>query len=284
MVDMLDYRTTGKEDAESPLFKTHETDRVLDYILLNSAAFREYLHREFPEQASQWNDPKGRRQFLKLMSASLALAGVGACTKQPPEKIIPYVRQPEDLVPGKPLFFATALPFAGVAAPVLVESHEGRPTKVEGNPQHPASLGATDAFAQADVLTLYDPDRAQTVMYRGEVRGWGDFLTASRSVLALQKAKGSAGFFRELLCVLFKALCLLRPKQFEVFQQDAVIGQEVLHALGVGDGQMAFENETGIRSSVPHRNDYVADRRRTVAASPEGLSPGEVAPVGSDHA
>src|SRR6184192_3530566 len=161
--------------------------------LADTPQFREYLHREFPEQASEWNDPKGRRQFLKLMSASLALAGVGACTKQPPEKIIPYVRQPEDLVPGKPLFFATALPFAGVAAPVLVESHEGRPTKVEGNPQHPASLGATDAFAQADVLTLYDPDRAQTVMYRGEVRGWGDFLTASRSVLAIQKTKQGSG-------------------------------------------------------------------------------------------
>src|SRR5207253_4552378 len=86
--------------------------------LADTPAFREYLHREFPEQASQWNDPKGRRQFLKLMSASLALAGVGACTKQPPEKIIPYVRQPEDLVPGKPRFFATALPFAGVGGPV----------------------------------------------------------------------------------------------------------------------------------------------------------------------
>ena len=95
------------------------------------------------------------------MSASLALAGVSACTKQPAEKIIPYVSQPEDLVPGRPLFFATAVPFAGVAAPVLVESHEGHPTKVEGNPQHPASLGGTDIFAQAAILTLYDPDRLQ---------------------------------------------------------------------------------------------------------------------------
>ena len=106
----------------------------------------------FPEQASEWNDPKGRRQFLKLMSASLALAGVGACTKQPPEKIIPYVRQPEDIVPGRPLFFATAIPFGGIAQPVLVESHKGRPTKIEGNPEHPASLGATDVFTQAAIL------------------------------------------------------------------------------------------------------------------------------------
>jgi molybdopterin-containing oxidoreductase family iron-sulfur binding subunit len=112
--------------------------------LADTPAFREYLHREFPEQASEWNDPKGRRQFLKLMSASLALAGVGACTKQPPEAIVPYVRQPEELVPGRPLFFATAIPFSGVAHPVLVESHMGRPTKIEGNPDHPASLGATD--------------------------------------------------------------------------------------------------------------------------------------------
>ena len=161
--------------------------------LADTAQFREYLHREFPEQASEWNDPKGRRQFLKLMSASLALAGVSACTKQPNEKIIPYVRQPEDLVPGRPLFFATAIPVAGVAAPVLVESHEGHPTKVEGNPQHPASLGSTDIFAQAAILNLYDPDRAKTVLFRGDVRGWGEFLTAIKNVQADQKGKGGAG-------------------------------------------------------------------------------------------
>jgi MoCo/4Fe-4S cofactor protein with predicted Tat translocation signal len=161
--------------------------------LADTPQFREYLHREFPEQASQWNDPKGRRQFLKLMSASLALAGVSACTKQPAEKIIPYVRQPENLVPGRPLFFATAIPFGGVAAPVLVESHEGHPTKVEGNPQHPASMGGTDSFAQAAILDLYDPDRAKTVLYRGQVRGWGEFLTAVRNALANQKSKQGSG-------------------------------------------------------------------------------------------
>src|SRR5690349_15703761 len=161
--------------------------------LADTPAFREYLHREFPEQASEWNDPKGRRQFLKLMSASLALAGVSACTKQPNEKIIPYVRQPEDLVPGRPLFFATAVTLGGVAAPVLVESHEGHPTKVEGNPQHPASLGATDIFAQAAILNLYDPDRAKTVLFRGDVRSWGEFLTAAKNVLSDQKGKGGAG-------------------------------------------------------------------------------------------
>ena len=161
--------------------------------LADTPEFRQYLHREFPEQASEWNDPKGRRQFLKLMSASLALAGVGACTKQPPEQIVPYVRQPEDIVPGRPLFFASAIPFSGYAQPVLVESHMGRPTKIEGNPEHPASLGATDIFAQAAILGLYDPDRAQTLTNRGEVRGWADFNAAMQSALAAQKPGGGAG-------------------------------------------------------------------------------------------
>ena len=161
--------------------------------LADTNEFREYLHREFPEQASEWNDPKGRRQFLKLMSASLALAGVGACTKQPPEAIVPYVRQPEDIVPGRPLFFASAIPLAGYAQPVLVESHMGRPTKIEGNPDHPASLGATDAITQAAVLGLYDPDRAQTTTFRTEVTAWNTFLSAMQSALAAQKATQGEG-------------------------------------------------------------------------------------------
>src|SRR6185369_11814605 len=143
--------------------------------LADTPEFREYLHREFPEQASEWNDPKGRRDFLKLMTASLALAGVGACTKQPTEQIVPYVKQPEDLVPGRPLFFASSVSVDGFAQPVLVESHMGHPTKIEGNPEHPASLGATDALTQASILGLYDPDRAQTLNYRGQLRSWNDF-------------------------------------------------------------------------------------------------------------
>ncbi|MBA2258504.1 MAG: TAT-variant-translocated molybdopterin oxidoreductase [Acidobacteria bacterium] len=161
--------------------------------LADTPAFREYLHREFPEQASEWNDPKGRRDFLKLMGASLALAGVGACTKQPTEAIIPYVRQPEDIVPGRPLFFASAIVHRGYAHPVLVESHMGRPTKIEGNPDHPASLGAADSFTQAALLDLYDPDRAKTVTYRGEVRSWSNFLTGAQGALTSQKSRQGAG-------------------------------------------------------------------------------------------
>ena len=161
--------------------------------LAGTPAFLEFLHREFPEQASTFEDPVGRREFLTLMGASFALAGLTACTKQPEEKILPYVRQPEQLVPGRPLFFATAASHDGYARGILVESHEGRPTKIEGNPDHPASLGATDVFGQAHVLGLYDPDRSKTVLYFGQDRTWGDFRAALREALARQKVKGGAG-------------------------------------------------------------------------------------------
>jgi len=137
--------------------------------LAGSQEFQEFLHREFPHQASEWHDAMDRRRFLQLMGASLALAGVSACSRQPDEKIVPYVRAPrEGMVPGQPLYFATAMPLGGVALGLLAESYMGRPIKIEGNPQHPASLGATDAFAQASVLTLYDPDRSQAVLQRGQ--------------------------------------------------------------------------------------------------------------------
>ncbi len=155
--------------------------------------FKEFLHREFPANASEWLDPVGRRGFLKLMGASFALAGVSACTRQPNEQIVPYVRQPEELVPGKPLFYATAMPFAGAGVGLLVESHEGRPTKIEGNPEHPSSRGATDLFAQAAILGLYDPDRSQTITNLGEIRTFGSFVTAVRSVLSAQQPGRGVG-------------------------------------------------------------------------------------------
>jgi molybdopterin-containing oxidoreductase family iron-sulfur binding subunit len=127
------------------------------------------------------------------MGASMALAGLTGCTRQPRETIVPYVKQPEEIVPGRPLFFATALPVGGFAQPVLVESHMGRPTKIEGNPEHPLSAGATDLFTQAEILNLYDPDRAQSVREQGEIRSWGAFLSALRAALQAQRALGGAG-------------------------------------------------------------------------------------------
>jgi molybdopterin-containing oxidoreductase family iron-sulfur binding subunit len=138
-------------------------------------------------------NPVARRTFLKLMGASLALGGFSACTRQPTETIVPYVRQPEDLVLGEPLFFATSMPLGGAATGLLVESHEGRPTKIEGNPNHPGSLGAADVFAQAAILGLYDPDRSQTITHLGEIRPWSEFLGAMRAALTAQQALGGAG-------------------------------------------------------------------------------------------
>src|SRR6478752_7571297 len=155
--------------------------------------FRAFVEDEFPNRAPDWNHPASRRRFLRLMGASIALAGASACTKQPKELIVPYVRQPEEMVPGKPLFYATAMSVAGIATGVLVESHLGRPTKIEGNPEHPASLGATDAAMQASVLTLYDPDRSQTVTRDGNISGWGTFIAALAAARDAAKARKGAG-------------------------------------------------------------------------------------------
>src|SRR5262245_36734841 len=162
--------------------------------LADTPEFQAYLHREFPENATEWIDPVGRRSFLKLMSASLALAGVStACTVQPDELIVPYVRQPEEEIPGRPLFFATAMTLGGVATGLLIESHEGRPTKAEGNQDHPGSLGATDLYAQGSLLTMYDPDRSQSILQLGEIRPWSAFITAVRASLSAQAATKGSG-------------------------------------------------------------------------------------------
>src|SRR6267143_1062186 len=140
---------------------------------------------ELPKGASEWVDSVSRRGFLKVMGASMALAGMTGCVRLPLEPIVPYVRQPEDVIPGRPMFYATAMTLGGYASPILVESHLGRPTKIEGNDRHPASLGGTDIFAQASILTMYDPDRSQSVMSMGDQRSWQSFLTVIRGPLAV---------------------------------------------------------------------------------------------------
>ncbi len=159
--------------------------------LAETEEFEKFLRDEFPQQSLAWVNPINRRELLQLMGASLALAGLSACTRQPTEKIVPYVQAPEEIVPGKPLFFATAMPLGGIGTGVLVESHMGRPTKIEGNPQHPASLGATDAIAQASALTLYDPDRSQVVMNLGRISSWISFIATLGTVREeLRQSKG----------------------------------------------------------------------------------------------
>jgi len=162
--------------------------------LAGSDEFLEFLEYEFPRQAAGIREAgTGRRDFLKLMSASLALAGLGACTKQPEEHVVPYVKQPERIVFGELLYYASAMPLGGFGLGVVVESHQGRPTKVEGNPAHPASLGAADVAAQGSVLGLYDPDRSKVVTSAGQIRTWQGLVDALASVREAQRASRGAG-------------------------------------------------------------------------------------------
>jgi molybdopterin-containing oxidoreductase family iron-sulfur binding subunit len=163
--------------------------------LAEDPEFEELLHREFPRQApSEWDESVDRRDFLKLMAASLAFAGLSGCGRTPEQYIVPYVKQPDGMVLGKPQFYATVMPFGADAIGLLVESHEGRPTKIEGNPGHPSSLGATNAFAQASVLNLYDPDRAQTATKFGEIKTWAEFLDSAQAIVAATTSVDGAGF------------------------------------------------------------------------------------------
>ncbi len=132
-----------------------------------------------------------RRDALKLLAGSMALAASG-CGK-PQEEIVPYVEMPERLIPGIPLKFATTLALGGYGRGAIVTSHEGRPTKIEGNPRHPGSLGSTDVFAEAEIFNLYSPDRSQAVKQGREIRSWADFTAAWQKRQEIHHADQGAG-------------------------------------------------------------------------------------------
>jgi molybdopterin-containing oxidoreductase family iron-sulfur binding subunit len=140
-------------------------------------ATRAFREREFPEGASEPPDAVSRRTLLQLLGASDGAAGLAAC-RRPEEHIVPYVEAPEQVVPGIPRYYATTLPSGTSAYGLVVESHEGRPTKLEGNELHPASLGSSSARVQASVFDLYDPDRSQLVLRKGVPSTWADFVAA----------------------------------------------------------------------------------------------------------
>ncbi|HEX4124416.1 MAG TPA: TAT-variant-translocated molybdopterin oxidoreductase, partial [Tepidisphaeraceae bacterium] len=154
----------------------------------------EAVHNEFADGASAWPDDLSRRNFLKIAGASLAAGALaGGCDYVPETKIVPYVNPPAAVVPGQPTFYATSMPISGFGFGVLVESHEGRPTKIEGNPDHPASLGRTNVYMQASVLQLYDPARAREVMFAGESSTWDLFLANLQDRLAARQSAGGKG-------------------------------------------------------------------------------------------
>jgi MoCo/4Fe-4S cofactor protein with predicted Tat translocation signal len=251
--------------------------------------FKESLQREFAPGASEWRG-YNRRDFLKLMGASLALAGLPSCTRQPIGKIIPYVNQPEDLIPGKPMYFATAMTLGGYATGLIVESHEGHPTKIEGNPDHPASLGATNVFHQAALLDLYDPDRSQAVLRQGLPDTWDNFVAAMVDVLERQKAQHGSGLriltetvtsptLHSQIQALLKQFPEARWHQYEPANRDNARAGSA-HAFGeIVETQYHFERANVIVSldsdflylhpnSVRYARDF-ASRRRAQSAQAE---------------
>ena len=161
--------------------------------LSDSDEFVSFLEDEFPQQARPLKMEMDRRQFMMLSGASLALAGLAGCRALPQDKLVPYVSAPEELIPGIPVSYASTYTIGGYGRGILVTSNDGHPTKIEGNPDHPASLGKTDALMQGSILNLYDPDRSKNVMNLGEISTWDAFLSAARPAMRDQKAKGGVG-------------------------------------------------------------------------------------------
>ncbi|HEX5482194.1 MAG TPA: TAT-variant-translocated molybdopterin oxidoreductase [Terriglobia bacterium] len=168
-LDLVSIRTKADSAPDGKLW------RSLDE-LAGTEEYQKFADHEFPYGTEKSRLNINRRDALKLMGASAALAGLTACTKLPVEKIVPYVNAPEGFVPGKPLFYASTMPWQGVGQGVVVWSFMGRPTKVEGNNDQPGSLGKANIFTQASVLDVYDPDRSQVSMHNGYVGSWSDFL------------------------------------------------------------------------------------------------------------
>jgi molybdopterin-containing oxidoreductase family iron-sulfur binding subunit len=182
--------TTGPSGAE-PAPAGQAYWRSLDQ-LADSPEYRRFAEREFPALFEEITDPVSRRKFLGLMGATLALTGLAGC-RRPLALILPYAKMPEDLLPGVPQHYATVMPFRGVGEGILVRSNEGRPQKIDGNPQHPGSLGASHVHAQASILDLFDPDRSRYPMESGTQRSWDEFAAWSRGHFRGLRTQGGRG-------------------------------------------------------------------------------------------
>jgi molybdopterin-containing oxidoreductase family iron-sulfur binding subunit len=238
--------------------------------LENTPEFRAALDKEFPDSAQEWVDPVSRRGFLKLMGASMALAGLAGCTKQPDEPIYPYVKAPEDLVLGKPNYFATINPLPTGGVPLLVKSDEYRPIKVDGNPDHAYNHGSSDVFSQGSLLDLYDPDRSQHVTFEGENRSWAEFAEQLRDTVAGTK-DGTGIYFLSstvlspTLARQWKAVQAAYPKA-KLVQYDPAIagtflakGYNVQYNLADADVIVSLDSDFLSGSTYPGFHKLVAD-------------------------
>jgi molybdopterin-containing oxidoreductase family iron-sulfur binding subunit len=244
--------------------------------LADTPEFQAAVEREFPGSAQEWVDPVSRRGFMKLMGASLALAGLAGCTKQPDEPVYPYVKAPEDLILGKPMYFATAHPFVTGAVPLLVKSDQFRPIKIDGNPEHAYNQGSSDPFSQGTLLDLYDPDRSQHVTYRGENREWAEFAIGFRNKVISTKDGTGIYFLSETitsptLARQWRAVQAAWPKA-KLVQYDAAVagtalekGLNVQYSLADADVIVALDADFLSGAAYPGFHKLVreyADRRK----------------------
>jgi molybdopterin-containing oxidoreductase family iron-sulfur binding subunit len=254
----------GADGASSSLaretpFGTGKTYwRSLDH-LAETAEFREWVGRRFPRSMRELLDGGiDRRRFLHLMAASIGLAGLNGC-RRPESQALPYTRPPEEVVPGLPNYYATAMPRPGSASPILVESHEGRPTKIEGNPAHPDSGGASDSFAQASVLDLYDPDRASPVLRGGSASNWEAYdAWASEHFAAIRARKGKG---LHVLCedIASPSLDLLREHTRNIMPDSRWHAYEPIGKANVRDGAiLAFGSPVETRARLEQANVVLA--------------------------
>jgi len=176
------HQTYDREEQDFP-----ETPNEINLTEMAEEANFQAMLEKYPRQAAAYHySGLSRRSFMKIMGASLALTGVGltGCVAEAPdEQIIPYARQPEEVIPGIPIYFASAMTLGGYTTGLLIETEEGRPTRIEGNPNHPASLGSSNVFIQASILHLYDPDRSITARKDGTGSDWATFLAELADVL-----------------------------------------------------------------------------------------------------
>ncbi len=265
--------------------------RSLDEIA-ETHEFQEFMRKEFPRQAAPLESSLDRRAFLKLLGASMALAGLAACARPPAprEQIVPYVRQPEEITPGKPLFFATAVVEGGYAEGVLAESHQGRPTRVEGNPDHPASLGAIAPTVSATVLSLYDPDRSQSVLERGSARTWEQYVAALREALEASSDGSGVRLLTETITSptvgqqlrrLLEAYPNARWHQWDPLRSDAPLagarsayGEDLVPVYDLGAADVVLSLDADFTNRGPGRLRYARDfaRRRRVRSAEDDMN------------
>ncbi len=253
--------------------------------LADSPEFHTFVEREFP--AGLRAPQLSRRRFLQLAAASLAMAGLAACAPQPPERLVPYVKQPPNLDPAAPQFYASAHVLNGFASGILVESHTGRPTRIEGNPDHPASLGAADSFAEASILSLYDPERSQTVRHNGQASTWDQFDAALHSVMTasptgsgihILTSSMTSASLNDLFRLLIRQFPTLQWHQYDPINLDnvyagteLVFGQALLPVYHLENADVLLSLEDDFLFSAPGHLAYIrafSDRRRVTDTQP----------------